>query len=166
MRSCILLLVFAASSSVGLCLAAGQSDKTEKKESRRPRIRFGGVLIGAGYVHGSYGWPYRYDASGPWAYPGYLWDPFFYGLWAHPGFYSGFPYYPDFGEVKLATSDKAAAVFIDGGFAGYSGKLKNIWLEPGAYNIEVRSGSREFSKRVYVLSGKSLKLDARPEERP
>ena len=147
MRSCLLLLIFA-----GFSIA---SDEPVKKESRLPRIRFGGVMVGAGYSRGFYGAPYRYYS------PGYLWDPFFYGVWAHPGFYSGFPYYPDFGEVKLATSDKASAIFIDGGFAGYAGKLKSIWLEPGAYNIEVRSGSREFSKRVYVLSGKSLKLDAR-----
>lgn len=146
------------------------ADQTEAKESKRPRIRFGGFMVGAGYSHGSrYGWPYGYYAGGPWAYPGYLWDPFFYGLWAYPGFFTGYGYNPNFGEIKLAAPDKTASVFINGGYAGLSGKLKDIWLEPGAYDIEVRSGAGQLRKRVYVLSGKTVKLDMRAlgqEERP
>ncbi len=162
-----------AALAAGLFLAAGQDssagkpDQPETKESRWPRVRLGGVFIGAGYSSGPwYGWPYGYYyGGGPWAYPGYLWDPFFYGAWAYPGFFTGYGYNPNFGEVKLTVSDKTGPVFINGGYAGVAGKLKSIWLEPGAYDIAVRSGSDEFRKRVYVLSGKTVKLHPQ-EERP
>ena len=177
--------------AAALCFAAGQeatpagkntppdkAEKAEKKESRWPRVRLGGIYVGAGYSRFSgypgYGYyPYGYGYPGRfWGYPGYAWDPFFYGgPWIHPGYYNGFAYGPNLGEVKLETSDKTATVYVDGAFAGYSGKLKNMWLEPGAYNLEVRSGGGDFQKRVYVLTGKTLTLDARSkpgqqEQRP
>lgn len=39
-------------------------------------------------------------------------------------------------------------------------KLRTIWLQPGAYNLELRSGDRAFKQRN-VLSGKTLELQPR-----
>jgi hypothetical protein len=63
------------------------------------------------------------------------------------------------GEVKIRTAEKDASVFIDGGYAGVADKLRSIWLDPGAYNIELHAGQRSYSKRIYVLSGKRVTLE-------
>ena len=57
-----------------------------------------------------------------------------------------------------------AAVYVDGGYAGTADKLKNLWLDPGAYDLAVSAPGRvDFHERLYVLSGKSLKITARLE---
>jgi hypothetical protein len=54
-------------------------------------------------------------------------------------------------------------VYVDGGYAGTIEHLKSFWLEPGAYDVAVTTADgRRFEQRVYVLTGKTLKLDARP----
>ena len=64
------------------------------------------------------------------------------------------------GQVKLRTDQGNADVYIDGAYAGTAQDLKSIWLEPGVYNLEVKAEQRSpFSKRIYVLSGKTLKLN-------
>jgi len=45
---------------------------------------------------------------------------------------------PAVGTVKFDTTDKSAAVYIEGGFAGTVGDLKNLLLQRGTYNIELR----------------------------
>lgn len=88
----------------------------------------------------------------PYWYGGYWGDPFYrpYGY----GFAN-----PNAGELKLDTSIKEADVYIDGAYAGQAGKLKSMWLRPGAYNIEVRAvGRQAYAERVYVVAGKTLKL--------
>ncbi len=136
------------------------SVKTTDKPSRLPRVRLGGVMIGAGYSHFSgsrlgygygpgYGWPYGYD-------------PFLYGYGFHPGFFTGFGYGPSLGEIKLKSDDPNAWVYLDGALAGKAEKLKRMWLEPGVYDLELRSGNRRFGQKVYVLSGKTLRLTADP----
>ena len=152
------------------------SDGTSKR--RFPRVRLGGIMVNAGYTRWS-GWGPGY--WGPWgpAYgfspwygfrgsmfamgPGW-WDPWFYGGGFYPGFITGYPWAADKGEVKLAATDKTAQVYIDGAFAGNVGKLKSMWLDPGAYQLEIRAAgtdSPQFQKKIYVLSGKSLKLETR-----
>jgi hypothetical protein len=129
----------------------------DRTQSSRPRIRFGGIMIGAGYSHFSgpgYGRPYY--GYGPWGF----YDSFLYGMYFHPGYFHGFGYGPAMGEIKLKSDDKAAWVYLDGALAGKADKLKNMWLEPGAYNLEVRSGAKRFGQKVYVLSGKTLRLTA------
>jgi hypothetical protein len=133
--------------------------------------------VNAGYSHFSgpfypfypyYGPYYGAYRWGAWGYP-FLFDPFLYGSYFHPGFWTGFGYRPSLGEVKLKTDNPDAWVYLDGALAGKADKLKNIWLEPGAYNLEVRSGDKRSSQRVYVLSGKTLRLTAdtaRGELRP
>lgn len=83
----------------------------------------------------------------------------------YPAAYNGFAYGPGMGEVKLPTKSKTAMVSIDGAFAGTADKLKHFWLEPGAYNIEVKDTNQPAIKeRVYVLSGKSIGLQAGKRE--
>jgi hypothetical protein len=131
----------------------------------RRRVRLGGINVSAGYSRWS--GPGFYPAyAGYGYYPGYWgmyspwYDPFYMG-WLHPGFYSGFARQPNMGEIKLKEPSKDAEVYLDGAYAGTVQKLKNMWLEPGVYNLELRSGDRVFRKRIYVLSGKTMEL--RPE---
>ena len=38
-------------------------------------------------------------------------------------------------------------------------RSKNLWLEPGAYTLEVKPADRKpFEQRIYVLSGKTLEI--------
>ncbi len=119
-------------------------------------VRLGTITIGGGY--GYYSGP---DWPGYWA--GYYPPPFF-GGWYDPWFG---PYYApvyfapqvDKGQVNLQTSDKNAEVYLDGAYAGAAAKLKNFWLAPGVYQLEVRAaGQPTQEKRIYVLTGKTLKL--------
>src|SRR6185369_5073140 len=102
-------------------------------------IRFGGISFGVGYSHYAgpwYGYP-DYGYYGPWDY-GYPWHA---------------PYYldpaGDRGTVRLKKVDKAASVFINDAYAGLAKDLKTIYLDPGAYNLEVRSpGQPHVQKRI------------------
>ena len=119
-------------------------------------VHLGMISIGAGYGYGSgpY-WP------GFWA--GYYPPPFF-GGWYEPWwgpFYAPVYFAPQVnnGQVNLQTSDKNAEVYLDGAFAGPASKLKNFWLAPGVYQLEVRAaGQAPQEKRIYVLTGKTLKI--------
>ncbi len=151
---------FRCASLVGLALAvcgfAAADDKADK--SSKPRIRLGGVMVNAGYSR----------FAGPGFYPYY----YGYGGWPyyfHPGFLYGYAWGPNLGEIKLKTEAPDAWVYIDGALAGKAEKLKSMWLEPGKYELEIRSGERKFGQKVYVLSGKTLRLNAdlaRLEVRP
>jgi hypothetical protein len=118
------------------------------------RIHFGGLSLGAGYSHvagpaywGGYSPYYRYDPI--------LWAPYY-----HPGYYTGFTYGPNLGNIKIQAPDKTSLVYLDGALAGRLDKLKDMWLEPGAYQLEVRNASHRLTQKIYVLSGKTLKVTA------
>ena len=64
------------------------------------------------------------------------------------------------GHVKLNSTAKEGLVYLDGGYAGAAKDLKSIWLRPGAYNLEVRTDKESFAQRIYVLSGKTLRIEA------
>jgi hypothetical protein len=150
------------------------SDKDAPAEKRKFRLRLGGVSVGAGYSYFSV--PYYY----PYAYPfGYAPFGFYPGNWVAASYWypisSPYPFYtPDAfhygdgrGEIRLTTDPKEAKVYIDGGYAGTADKLKTLWLDPGAYDLTVSAAGREdFHQRLYVLSGKSLKISAKldPEQ--
>jgi hypothetical protein len=94
---------------------------------------------------------YWYPISSP--YPYYAPDTFRYGNGR--------------GEIRLTADPKEAKVYIDGGYAGTADKLKTLWLDPGAYDLTVSAAGREdFHERLYVLSGKILKISAKldPEQ--
>ncbi len=124
-------------------------------------VRLGGISLGVAYSHTTapyypfypygYAYPFGYGPLWDWGYPP-LWGPAFY-----PAQGSG-----PMGSVQLRADDKNAGVYIDGAYAGTLDKLKNIHLSPGAYDFELRSvGGQKASQRVYVLSGKTVKLDLR-----
>lgn len=73
---------------------------------------------------------------------------------------------PEIGEVKLSGAPETAAVFLDGAFAGNAGKLKNVWLAPGPHELSISAPDREpFHQRIYVLSGKELRVRATLKQR-
>lgn len=115
-------------------------------------ITFGTVTVGFGYArYGGFCCYAPYDG-----FYGPFWGPFgpYYpaGYFAQPG--------PDKGTVKLIKADKDAEVYIDNAYAGTVASLKTISIKPGAYDLELRPTGREpVRKRVYVLSGKTLKLE-------
>src|ERR1051326_846453 len=86
-----------------------------------------------------------------------------YGLgWygAGPGFCGPRYYGPAPGKVKIVTNLKGNSIYVDGGFAGYTGKLKKFDLRPGPHQIEVRdkSGHAFYAERINVLMGKTLDI--------
>jgi hypothetical protein len=90
-----------------------------------------------------------------------------YPVWGPSAFYGSgyFSYNNGRGEVRLTVDPKDARLYIDGGYAGTADKLKSLWLDPGAYDLSVSAPAREdFHERLYVLSGKSLKITAKLPE--
>ena len=149
----------AALAAVLIVPAAAAGDDS----SPRRRVRLGGVSVGAAYARGPVWSPYwgGYGSFyGPYRYGGWgLFDPYWSSPFIHPGLYSGFAQSMHTGGVKLVSADKNASVYIDGAYAGPVHKLKTIWLEPGAYNLELRStGGDRYERKVYVLTGKTVEL--------
>ena len=113
-------------------------------------VRFGGISVGVGYSY----------FSGPYCCyePYYYYDGFYSGPW-HTPFWFTEPS-PTKGTIKLSKVDKTAEVYINQAYAGTAGELKDIHLDPGAYDLEIRASRKEpVQKRVYVLSGKTVKLE-------
>jgi hypothetical protein len=119
--------------------------------SAHAAVKFGGVIVGVGYSSGPY---YGYG------YPYY--DPFWYGPYGYPfgpTFYTSAQSRP-MGEIKLAVADKQSEIYINGAFAGLAKDLRHIWLDPGAYDFELRVQNQQpIQKRVYVLTNKVVKLE-------
>jgi hypothetical protein len=141
------------------------ADGAARQEGRGTRVRLGGISVGAGYSHFS-GYPYLGPSYRPWPYGWGAWDPLFYpsygwlGGFVDPGYYRGYRQGPDTGQVRLNTAAKEGLVYLNGGYAGVAKDLKSIWLRPGAYNLEVRTDQESFTQRIYVLSGKTLRIEA------
>src|SRR5215470_12459421 len=142
-------------------------EKKSAKESEdsadkgKTRLRLGTVWLGASYTR--YSGPYYYP-YGPYGfYPGdWVYGSLWYPLW--PAYYppGHFDYNDGRGEIRLTADPKVAEVYIDGAYAGTADRLKTMWLDPGAYDLTVSAADREsFHQRVYVLSGKSLKIAAK-----
>ncbi len=143
--------------------ASSTEEKQDKQEVVQPsgkmHLRLGTVTVGRFYSHFSGPAFYPYD-YGYWRYP-LFWDPWW--NWVsplyYPGYFTGFAPGPDKGEVRLSGAPKKAAVYIDGAYAGTADRLKNLWLDPGAYDLVVTAEPSEpFRQRIYVLTGKTLKL--------
>jgi hypothetical protein len=156
----------AARDSAGRAAAEAKAGESgARREGRGTRVRLGGISVGAGYSHVS-GYPYFGPPYGLWPYPWAAWDPLFYpsygwlGGFVDPGYYRGYRQGRGMGQVKLVTEAKQGLVYLDGGYAGVAKDLKNIWLRPGAYNLEVRTHQQSFTQRIYVLSGKTLRIEA------
>ena len=118
-------------------------------------VRLGTVSVGAGY--GYYSGPVW-----PGYYPPFFYDPF-YDPWIGYSF-SPSPIYlvpqPDKGQVSLQGSYDNSEVYLDNAYAGTAATLKKFWLAPGVYDLEVRPKDQiHKKKRIYVLTGKTLKVN-------
>jgi hypothetical protein len=115
-------------------------------------VRLGTVTFGFGYFNDPGYAPFC--CYSPWAY-GPFWGTF--GPYYPAGFFAPGP---TKGTVKLIHANKDAAVYIDNAYAGKASELKSINIEPGAYDLELQPpGDKPIQKRIYVLSGKTLKLE-------
>jgi PEGA domain-containing protein len=133
---------------------------SEAKGEHKYHLRLGTVTVGAGYFSGPFFYPYGPYRWYPY-YSGAFWDPY-WGPYGSVGYLPDLAYGYDKGEVKLTADPKQAAVHIDGAYAGTADRLKTIWLEPGAYDLSLSYTGREsFHQRIYVLTGKSLKIAAK-----
>lgn len=84
---------------------------------------------------------------------GYGWGPYWggpYGYYYNRG--------PATGEVKIDIPAKDALVYVDGGYAGLSGKLRHFNLTAGSHDIELRdpSGHTFYQEKIDVLPGKTI----------
>ncbi len=141
--------------------ASNQHESTKDSSSHNWHWRLGTIGVGAGYFHSSglyvYG-PYGYY---PYYYSAALWDPFWNPYWGPSVYLPNLAYAQDKGEVRLSGVSKDAKVYLDGAFAGTADRLKHMWLDPGAYDLVVTiPGGDNFQQRIYVLSGKTLKIAA------
>ena len=94
-------------------------------------------------------------AFAPMGWYGYGYGPF-YGPYPYGAYYG----VPNVGHVKLDTKVKNAQVFVDGAYAGTSGKLKTMWMRPGTYTIELRApGGEQFTEKIYVAAGKTVHVE-------
>jgi hypothetical protein len=135
-------------------------------EKSRIRWHLGTISVGAGYSSGPYYGPYGFYPYSPYGfYPGdWVYSSLWYPMWGGYPYYApgSFGYNNGRGEVRLTADPKLAEVYIDGAYAGTADRLKSMWLDPGAYDLTVSAKDREsFHQRVYVLSGKSLKITAK-----
>jgi len=159
----------AASTQVqpGTQTSADTQKDSEKKDdtqsAHKTHIRFGGFSVAGGYSSAPFF--YGYGSFWPFGFYPYsvgFYAPFFYDGFYSPFYYGGFAYAPDKGEVKLSSAPKDAQVFLDGAYAGKADHLKDMWLDSGAYDLSVSAPGKEtFHQRIYVISGKKLKIDAR-----
>jgi PEGA domain len=86
-----------------------------------------------------------------------FWGPFYpYGYYPYPPYYMS----ANYGEVKIDTHRKDAAVYIDGGYAAMTNKTKKFALRPGNHDIELRDsdGRSFYQERVAVMVGQTTKL--------
>jgi hypothetical protein len=147
-----------------------QESSSSKKETdeggsgdRKLHLRLGPIFLGAGYAH--FSGP-AYHPYGPYDFypPGSEYSAFWFPYWGPNSFFAHgyFGYGSAKGEVRLSAEPKTAEVYLDRAYAGTADHLKNIWLEPGAYDLSVAAtGHEAFHQRIYVLSGKSLKITAK-----
>ena len=100
-----------------------------------------GIFVGSGFA--------------PMGWYGYGYGPFY-----RPYPYGAYYGVPNAGQVKLDTKVKDAQVFVDGAYAGTSGKLKTMWMRPGTYTIELRAtGQTQFAEKIYVVAGKTVHVE-------
>jgi len=88
----------------------------------------------------------------------FFYDPFFpwYGYYPYPPAYMA----ANYGEVKIKTNLKDAAVYIDGGYAARISETKKFALRPGNHEIELRNsdGQTIYQETVAVTVGHTTKL--------
>jgi hypothetical protein len=151
--------------------SSAASNKSADSPDRKWHVKLGPALVGASFSRFAGPVYYPYDFS-PFdgVYRAGLWDPY----WAYPLSYplGSFDRNDGRGEVRITleprtVDPKLAEVSVDNAFAGTADHLKNMWLDPGAYDLSVLSkDGAAYRRRIYVLSGRSLKIAARLESSP
>lgn len=91
---------------------------------------------------------------GPFFYDPFFYDPFWYPY--PPAYYRQ----PNVGYVKIDTHVKDARIYVDGGFAGLTGKVKKVPLRPGSHTFVFKDsdGRPFYQERVAVFLGKTTKI--------
>jgi hypothetical protein len=110
------------------------------------------IRRGPVFVTPYYGYSYWYGPT--------WWGPAYYPYWG------GAYYVPHsgLGEVKIVTKAKDESIYVDGGYAGVTGKLKHFDLKPGNHDIELRdpAGRTIFQQRVQVIMGRTAEIHPTP----
>ena len=138
---------------------ASESAKDDPKSSGRYHLKLGTVAFSGFYASGPWWYPYGHGYY-PYYYGAAFWDPFWgpFGSYYYPGVLT---YSDGKGQIGLKADQKSAAVYIDGAYAGTAQHLKTFWLDPGAYDLSVSAGHAQFRQRIYVLTGKTLTVNAK-----
>ena len=85
----------------------------------------------------------------PYHFYGPVYGPAWYYPWPRGYWGPSYVFVQQTGEVKIDTHLKDAAIYVDGGYAGVTRKLKEFALRPGNHELEVRSSAGE---RLYPHS--------------
>jgi PEGA domain len=148
--------------------STNEKDDNAASDGHKLHLRVGTIWLGAGYSHFSGPAYYPYGAY-PFPPLGWEYSAFWFPYWGPYSFFAPgyFAYGSAKGEVNLAAEPKTAEVYLDRAYAGTANHLQSIWLEPGAYDLSlVATGREDFHRRIYVLSGKSLKISAKLPAKP
>jgi hypothetical protein len=64
------------------------------------------------------------------------------------------------GDVKISAEVKGESIYVDGGYAGLTGKLKKFSLQPGNHHIEIRdrAGNVMYQNTVRVIAGQTVEV--------
>ncbi|MDD5543658.1 MAG: hypothetical protein PHX83_10840 [Acidobacteriia bacterium] len=163
---------FAQSSSVTSKPAANEKAQAVKTDSH-PRVRLGGIQVGAFYTHSHFSSPYFrcspffFDPLYCGGWPYFAAYPFYYPMSYYGGmsYYNGMLAYGQGGEVRVQTHLKDARVYLNDAYAGDIKHLKSFWLAPGVYEVELRQADQPvFHQRIYVLTGKTVTVNSSTQE--
>ena len=68
---------------------------------------------------------------------------------------------PRSGDIKIHAGIKGESIYVDGGFAGLTGKLKKFSLQPGNHQIEIRDaeGRVIYRNTVRVIAGQTVDIN-------
>lgn len=67
---------------------------------------------------------------------------------------------PRTGDVKINAEMKGESIYVDGGYAGLTGKLKKFSLQPGNHQIEIRdaAGHVIYGNTIRVIAGQTVDI--------
>lgn len=89
---------------------------------------------------------------------GFYYGPsWYYGPWG-PAY--AFAPGPRTGDVKINAEMKGESIYVDGGYAGLTGKLKKFSLQPGNHQIEIRDarGNVTYENTIRVIAGQTVDI--------
>jgi PEGA domain len=143
---------------------ANAASKDDRNSGHKYHLRFGTLALTGGYISGPFWYPFA-----PYGYYPYyglaFWDPF-WGPFSPSYYPADLTYGNGKGQIELKADPKNAQVYIDGAYAGTIQHLKHIWLDPGAYDLSISAAGRApVHQRIYVLTGKTVSIDAKLSQR-